>query len=71
MYLVKVYGYDPEAGSEVLLEEAEFTHGIDAIAYIAGEEGTGRRAELFASPPRPHIITPNGIAELLPAPRIT
>ena len=48
MYLVRLYGYDPLAGPDALLEEADFTSGLDVMAYIAGQAGTGRRAELLA-----------------------
>jgi hypothetical protein len=51
MYLVRVYGPDPQAGPGALLEEADFTSGLDAVAYIAGEAGTGKRAELSAIVP--------------------
>jgi len=50
-YLVRLYGYDPQAGPAALLEEAGFTEGLDAIRYIAGHAGTGKRAELSAETP--------------------
>lgn len=47
MYLVKIYGPDPQAGPDALLEEADFTSGLDAIECIGGQAGTGKRAELL------------------------
>lgn len=48
MYVVSIYGDDPQAGPGALLEEAGFASGLDALRYIAGHEGTGKRAELAA-----------------------
>ena len=47
-YVVRIYGDDHQAGPGALLEEAALTSPIDALEYIAGHEGTGKRAELWA-----------------------
>ena len=49
MYVVSIYGDDLEAGPGALLEVAEFSSGLEALEYIAGHEGTGKRAEFAAS----------------------
>ncbi len=48
MYTVSIYGPDAEAGPGALLEVAGFTSGVEALEYIAGHAGTGKRAELAA-----------------------
>lgn len=48
MYLVSIYGPDPQAGPDALLEEAALTSGLDALEFIAGYAGSGKRAELEA-----------------------
>lgn len=50
MYVVKLYGYDPQAGPGALLEEAGFASGLDAFRYIAGCAQDGKRAELGYQP---------------------
>lgn len=47
-YMVRVYGDDPQAGPGALLEESDFTSGLDAVRYIADTAGPGLRAELLA-----------------------
>ena len=47
-YVVQVHGPDPQAGPDALLEEAALTSGLDAVKFIAGYAGTGKRAVLLA-----------------------
>lgn len=50
MYTVRLYGHDAEAGPDALLEEGDFTSGLDAVRYIAESAGTGKRATLGWTP---------------------
>lgn len=47
-YIVRIHGADPQAGPDALLEEAALTSGLDAVEFIAGYAGTGKRAVLLA-----------------------
>jgi hypothetical protein len=48
MFTVRIYGYDDHAQREVLLEEHDFTSGVDALECISEQEA-GKRAELWAA----------------------
>ena len=48
MYTVRIYGYDPQAGPDALLEEQDFADPIAALECIS-DTPPCKRAELWAT----------------------